>query len=37
MKLEYKSMFFGIVLGAVSVSIIFLFLGDVETESFLST
>ena len=36
MKLEYKSMFFGIVLGAVSVSIIFLFLGDVETESFLS-
>lgn len=35
MKLEYKSMFFGIVLGAVSVSIIFLFLGDVETESFL--
>ena len=37
MKLEYKSMFFGIVLGAVSVSIIFLFLGDVETESFLPT
>jgi len=37
MKLEYKSMFFGIALGAVSVSIIFLFLGDVETESFLST
>ena len=37
MKLEYKSMFFGIVLGAVSVSIIFLLLGDVETESFLST
>ena len=37
MKLEYKSMFFGIVLGAVSVSIIFLFPGDVETESFLST
>ena len=37
MKLEYKSMFFGIVLGAVSVSIIFLFSGDVETESFLST
>ena len=35
MKLEYKSMFFGIVLGAVSVSAIFLFLGDVETESFL--
>ena len=35
MKLEYKSMFFGIVLGAVSVSVIFLFLGDVETESFL--
>ena len=37
MKLEYKSMFFGIALGAVSVSIIFLFLGDVETESFLPT
>ena len=37
MKLEYKSMFFGIVLGAVSVSIIFLFLVDVETESILST
>ncbi len=37
MKLEYKSMFFGIVLGAVSVSVIFLLLGDVETESFLST
>ena len=37
MKLEYKSMFFGIVLGAVSVSVIFLFLGDVETESFLPT
>ena len=35
MKLEYKSMFFGIVLGAVSVSVIFLLLGDVETESFL--
>ena len=37
MKLEYKSMFFGIVLGAVSVSIIFLLLGGVETESFLPT
>ena len=37
MKLEYKSMFFGIVLGAVSVSVIFLLLGDVETESFLPT
>ena len=37
MKLEYKSMFIGIVLGAVSVSIIFFLLGDVETESFLST
>ena len=37
MKLEYKSMFFGIVLGAVSVSVIFLLLGDVETESFLLT
>lgn len=37
MKLENKSMFIGIVLGAVSVSIIFFLLGDVETESFLST
>ena len=37
MKLEYKSTFFGIVLGAVSVSVIFLLLGDVETESFLPT
>lgn len=37
MKLEYKSMFIGIVLGAVSVSIIFFLLGDVETEPFLST
>ena len=35
MKLEYKSMFFGIVLGAVNVSVILLLLGDVETESFL--
>ena len=34
MKLEYKSLFFGIVLVAVSVSVIFLFLGDAETESF---
>ena len=35
MKLEYKSMFFGIVLGAVSVSVIFLFLGGAETNSFI--
>ena len=37
MKLEYKSMFFGIVLGVVSFSVLFLLLGDVETESFLPT
>ena len=35
MKLEYKSMFFGIVLGTVCASVTFLFLGDVETKSFL--
>ena len=32
MKLEYKSMFIGIVLGAVSVSTIFFLFGDVEKE-----
>ena len=37
MKLEYKSMFIGIVLGAVSVSAILLLLGDVETEFSFST
>ena len=37
MKLEFKSMFFGIVLGAVSVSVTFLFLGDVKTDFFLTT
>ena len=30
-------MFFGIVLGVVSFSVLFLLLGDVETESFLPT
>ena len=37
MKLEYKSMFIGIVLGAVSVSAILFLLGDVETEFSFST
>ena len=37
MKLEYKSMFIGIVLGAVSVSAILFILGDVETEFSFST
>ena len=37
MKLEYKSMFVGIVLGAVSVSAILFLLGDVETEFSFST
>ena len=37
MKLDYKSMFFGIVLGVVSFSVLFLLLGDVETESLLPT
>ena len=32
MKLEYKSMFIGIVLGAISVSAIFFLFGDVEKE-----
>ena len=32
MKLEYKSMFIGIVLGAVSVSTIFFLFGDLEKE-----
>ena len=32
MKLEHKSMFIGIVLGAVSVSTIFFLFGDVEKE-----
>ena len=32
MKLEYKSMFIGIVLGTVSVSAILFLLGDIETE-----
>ena len=37
MKLEYKSMFIGIVLGAISVSAIFFLLGDVEKELSFST
>jgi len=37
MKLEYKSMFIGIVLGAVSVSAILFLLGDVKTEFSFST
>ena len=37
MKLEYKSMFIGIVLGAVSVSAILFLLGDIETEFSFST
>ena len=37
MKLEYKSIFIGIVLGAVSVSIIFFLFGDVEKEFSFST
>ena len=32
MKLEYKSMFIGIVLGAISVSAIFFLFGDIEKE-----
>ena len=34
MKLECKSMFIGIVLGAISVSAIFFLFGDVEKEFF---
>ena len=37
MKLEYKSMFIGIVLGAISVSAIFFLFGDVEKEFSFST
>ena len=37
MKVEYKSMFIGIVLGAISVSAILFLLGDVKTEFSFST
>ena len=37
MKLEYKSMFIGIVLGAISVSAIFFIFSDVEKEFSYST
>tara|TARA_X000000950_G_C13720316_1_gene579946 strand:+ start:39 stop:353 length:315 start_codon:yes stop_codon:yes gene_type:complete len=37
MKLEYKSMFIGIVLGAISVSAIFFIFSDVEKEFSFST
>ena len=37
MKVEYKSMFIGIVLGAISVSEILFLLGDVKTEFSFST
>ena len=37
MKLDYKSMFIGIVLGAISVSAIFFIFSDVEKEFSFST